>query len=162
MALIDDLSADVGELDLKRRKLLAMVTSSTFAIAGFGTAITMVSYLRPNVLFEPPTKFSVGRPEEIPVGQLLVLPEQRIYVVHLAEGFVALNAACTHLGCMTRYEAADQRVSCPCHGSVFSLDGKVTDGPAPKPLERRMLELADGQLIVDVAAEAPEDFMLEV
>jgi cytochrome b6-f complex iron-sulfur subunit len=162
MALIDDLAADLGESELKRRKVLSVITSSTFAVAGLGTAITMVSYLRPNVLFEPPTKFSVGRPEEIPVGTLLVMPEQKIYVVHLETGFIALSAACTHLGCMTRYEEDHERLACPCHGSVFSLDGTVTDGPAPKPLERRMIELADGQLVVDVAADAPDDFVLEV
>jgi nitrite reductase/ring-hydroxylating ferredoxin subunit len=162
MALIDDLSADVGEIELERRKLLSVVTAGTFAIAGLGTAITMVSYLRPNVLFEPPTKFSVGKPEDIAEGSLIVMPEQKIYVVHVAEGFVALSAECTHLGCMTRFEEADKKLSCPCHGSVFSLDGAVAAGPAPKPLERRVLELEDGQLVVDVAAEAPEDFVLKV
>ena len=162
MALIDDLSADVGELDLERRKLLAVVTGGTFAIAGLGTAITIVSFLRPNVLFEPPSKFTVGRPDDIAKGQLVVMPEQKIYVVHVDDGFVALSAACTHLGCMTRYEEAKKKLTCPCHGSVFSLDGKVAAGPAPKPLERRQLEIKDGLLVVDVTMAAADDFVLKV
>lgn len=162
MPLIDDLRADVGPEALKRRKFLGVLTGSTFAIAGIGTSITMVSYLRPNVLFEPPTKFSVGRPEDIPVGMLIVMPEQKIYVVHAEEGFIAMSAVCTHLGCMTRYEEADKRLVCPCHGSVFSTSGVVTEGPAPRQLERRELQLEDGQLIVDTAMPVDDDFVLKV
>ena len=162
MPLIDDLRADVGPEVLKRRKFLGVLTGSTFAIAGIGTSITAVSYLRPNVLFEPPTKFSAGKPEEIPVGKLIVMPEQQVYVVHAAEGFIALSAVCTHLGCMTRYEEAKQQLVCPCHGSVFSTSGVVDGGPAPKPLQRMHLELKDGQLIVDVGTLAEDDFVLKV
>ncbi len=162
MPLIDDLRADVGDDVLRRRKFLGVLTGSTFAIAGIGTTITMVGYLRPNVLFEPPTKFSVGRPEDIPVGALVVLPEQKLYIVHAEEGFIALSAVCTHLGCMTRYEQAEERLVCPCHGSVFSTSGVVTEGPAPKALERRHIELKDGVLVVDTATTTADDFVLEV
>ncbi len=162
MALIDDLQADVSPEALRRRRLLGVLTGSTFAIAGIGTTITMVSFLRPNVLFEPPTKFRVGGPEEIPLGMLVVMPEQQIYVVHADEGFIAMSAVCTHLGCMTRYDEADERVVCPCHGSVFSKTGAVTSGPAPRPLDRRYMELKDGQLVVDVGVEVDKDFVLKV
>lgn len=160
--LIDDLKADVGPDVLKRRKFLGVLTGSTFAIAGVGTSITAVSYLRPNVLFEPPTKFSAGKPEEIPVGTLIVMPAQKIYVMHAEDGFVAMSAVCTHLGCMTRYEEANKRLVCPCHGSVFSTSGVVSEGPAPKPLQRMHLELKDGQLIVDTGTPAADDFVLKV
>jgi nitrite reductase/ring-hydroxylating ferredoxin subunit len=162
MPLIDDLRADVGDDVLKRRKFLGVITGSTFAIAGIGTTITMVSYLRPNVLFEPPSKFVVGKPGDIPLGALIVMPEQKLYIVHAEEGFVAMSAVCTHLGCMTRYEQAEERLVCPCHGSVFSTTGQVTGGPAPKPLGRRHLELKDGELVVDTAVVAEEDFVLKV
>lgn len=162
MPLIDDLRANVGPEVLKRRKFLGVLTGSTFAIAGIGTSITAVSYLRPNVLFEPPTKFPVGKPEEIPVGMLIVMPAQKIYVVHAEEGFIAMSAVCTHLGCMTRYDQANKRLVCPCHGSVFSTAGVVSDGPAPKPLGRMHIELKDGQLIVDTGTPAADDFALKV
>lgn len=161
MPLVDDLDADVPAEILTRRKALGTITGATFAIAGLGTTITAVSYLRPNVLYEPPTRFKVGRPEDIPLGTLIVMPDQRLYVVHSAEGFVALSSVCTHLGCMTRYEKAQQSVFCPCHGSRFDQAGAVKEGPAPKPLARHKIELVDGELVVDIGESVADDFSLE-
>jgi cytochrome b6-f complex iron-sulfur subunit len=45
---------------------------------------------------------------------------------------VALSSICTHAGCTVRF--ASTRMSCPCHGSLFGLDGSVQRGPATRPL----------------------------
>lgn len=47
----------------------------------------------------------------------------------------ALNAICTHLGCVVPWSEADNKFICPCHASQYSPDGTVIRGPAPLPLE---------------------------
>lgn len=160
MSLVDDLESDVPGEELDRREALGRITGVAMGLAGVGTVFTTIRYLQPNVLFEPPTRFGVGRPEEIPVGTLLVLPEQKLYVGHAEEGFFAMSSVCTHLGCMTRYIPEQGGIFCPCHGSRFDTSGAVTGGPAPKPLPRLRLTLADGELIVDVRASVAADEFL--
>ncbi|KAF6002301.1 Cytochrome b6-f complex iron-sulfur subunit 1, cyanelle [Cyanidiococcus yangmingshanensis] len=49
------------------------------------------------------------------------------------EGY-ALNAVCTHLGCVVPWNAAQNKFICPCHGSQYDRTGKVVRGPAPLSL----------------------------
>jgi cytochrome b6-f complex iron-sulfur subunit len=63
---------------------------------------------------------------------------------------VALKTVCTHLGCTPNWLEAEQKFKCPCHGSGFYKDGINFEGPAPRPLERYAIRIADdGQLEVD-------------
>lgn len=48
--------------------------------------------------------------------------------------FVAVSSICTHQGCTVRFVST--QFSCPCHGSLFALDGTVTRGPATRPLTK--------------------------
>ena len=52
----------------------------------------------------------------------------------------ALSARCTHLGCIVEWNSAERSWDCPCHGSRFGTDGRVLQGPAVAPLERREIE----------------------
>jgi menaquinol-cytochrome c reductase iron-sulfur subunit len=51
-------------------------------------------------------------------------------------GVVAFSPNCTHLGCIYHWDEQSKDFMCPCHNSVFSIDGKVVSGPAPRPLDR--------------------------
>jgi Rieske Fe-S protein len=50
-------------------------------------------------------------------------------------GLRLLGAACTHVGCVVRWNGFERCWDCPCHGSQFSIDGEPLQGPAHRPLE---------------------------
>ena len=60
--------------------------------------------------------------------------------------YIALSKICTHQACTVQYSQAQGQVICPCHGSVFSTDGSVIEGPAGAPLQEYNTEL-DGDTL---------------
>jgi cytochrome b6-f complex iron-sulfur subunit len=139
-----------------RREFCVATGLAACALAASGASVVLADFLKPRVLFEPPTAFSAGLPDAIEVGSVVTNVEQRVYVIRLAEGFRALSAVCTHLGCITRFQPERNIIACPCHGSQFTLAGDVVAGPAPRPLRWLQMSLSEkGELIVDTAVEVP-------
>jgi len=116
--------------------------------AGTATA----RFMFPNVLFEPPSSFRAGRPDQFQIGLVDESFKEAfgVWLVRDQEGIYALSTICTHLGCTPNWLAAEQKFKCPCHGSGFYITGINFEGPAPRPLERYAIRLAeDGQVFVD-------------
>jgi menaquinol-cytochrome c reductase iron-sulfur subunit len=56
---------------------------------------------------------------------------------------------CPHLGCYYNWNPASSRFECPCHGSVYSPDGTVLGGPAPRRLDTLPTKIENGKLYVE-------------
>ena len=61
---------------------------------------------------------------------------QDIIVFNDGNEIKVLSSVCTHQGCTVSYNAANNQLPCPCHGSLFSATGSVVNGPAEAPLKK--------------------------
>jgi Rieske Fe-S protein len=59
-----------------------------------------------------------------------------IFLDREGSGYRALSATCAHLGCRVKWDGADAKFKCPCHGGVYDREGNVLAGPPPRGLER--------------------------
>ncbi len=133
-----------------RRQFFVRLGTAAVAVAGLGTSVFAFQYLSPNVLYEPPLVVNAGKPEMYPPESVTLDVANRIYIVHSPQGFYALDAVCTHLGCVTAWKPDQHIIACPCHGSKFHPDGTKIEGPAPKPLPWKRVWVSDeGNLMVD-------------
>jgi len=128
----------------------------SLSIAAAGTAVFAYQFLSPNVLYEPSPVVNAGKPEGYPMDSVTLDVNSGIYLIHVKEGFFALGAVCTHLGCLTTWKPELGIIACPCHGSKFEQSGKKIEGPAPKPLPWKRIWLSDdGDLLVDRSIDVP-------
>lgn len=79
--------------------------------------------------FDPTGLPSVGAPPQWN-------PSGRFHVSNTENGLLALYGVCTHLGCLPKWVASNNRFECPCHGSKFEGNGSYIEGPAPRGLDR--------------------------
>ena len=150
-------AADDASPLMSRRGWLGL-SWGAFTAATAGCLAATGRFMFPNVLNEPPQEFTIGFPDEYVDGVderwkdrfgvwIIRTPFD---IVHESSGFYALFSTCTHLGCTPNWLAAENKFKCPCHGSGFRPTGINFEGPAPRPLERARIVLAeDGQILVD-------------
>ena len=140
------------------RRAWLVIAWGAFTAASAAALAATGRFMFPNVINEPPQQFRIGLPADYGMGVderfketmgvwVIRTPQD---VVQNASGFYALISTCTHLGCTPNYLAAENKFKCPCHGSGFRTTGINFEGPAPRPLERARIVLADdGQILVD-------------
>ena len=151
-ASIGETQNDNEKMDRKNFIRWLSIGWLAFVAATGGFFTSMIRFLFPNVLFEPPQSFKIGYPKDFEVGKvdLRFKKQHNIWVVRNDDGIYALSTVCTHLGCTPNWLSTERKFKCPCHGSGFRFSGINFEGPAPRPLERFKIHLAsDGQIIVD-------------
>ncbi|WP_051317266.1 FAD-dependent oxidoreductase [Ectobacillus panaciterrae] len=90
-------------------------------------------------LLEGKLEFPLRTPEELVTGEgsVVRVDGKRAGAYKDDEGVLHIvDTTCTHLGCEVEWNRGDRTWDCPCHGSRFSIDGDVIEGPAQKPLKK--------------------------
>jgi len=96
------------------------------------------------------SRVRVGDAGAIPVGQgrLVLVHDDPVWIVHLARGFAAVSALCTHRGCIVRWADAGRVFHCPCHEGLFDEEGNVLAGLPRSPLQRYPVGVVGGEVFV--------------
>ena len=111
---------EAGE-ELNRREFFVKLGLGSLSIAAAGTTVFAYQFLSPNVLYEPSPIVNAGKPESYAVDSVTLDVNSGIYLVHAQEGFFALSAVCTHLGCLTAWKPELGIIACPCRPRAISL-----------------------------------------
>jgi len=86
-------------------------------------------------------------------GSLVVENPEKVIVVRDpadATKVLALTANCNHKNCTVEWKAADSTFVCPCHQSIFALDGTLQTGPATEPLKPLTATIEGDQILVSL------------
>jgi cytochrome b6-f complex iron-sulfur subunit len=81
--------------------------------------------------------------EETTAGKVLVIKDPSN-----TSKIIAVNPTCSHKGCIVGWNQDQSSFVCPCHGSKYASDGKVTNGPAQKPLPTYTAKVEANEVLV--------------
>ena len=155
----------IGVLTTTRRKFLKVFTAGLCSIVGIalgipfiGTLVGKSSALKKKVSMAKVievSNLSVGQPSR--VNFLWQEKDAYIYetvvhsvwaIEHNPTNVTVFSPICPHAGCYYNWDSEAHQFHCPCHGSVFSINGEVLGGPAPRPLDNLPHEIKDDKLYV--------------
>ena len=90
-------------------------------------------------------------------GWRILSEKSTAWAVKLASGeVIAFAPQCTHLGCAYHWDDPKKQFLCPCHTSVFSIDGRVISGPAPRPLDQFETKVQNNKLMLGEIRESKD------
>jgi cytochrome b6-f complex iron-sulfur subunit len=127
--------------DLSRRDFLKLARNGFLYLSGALALSGLLRFLDYDPNPAPQTEFDLGLASNYPLHSRTLLSNPPAVLLHTENGFAALSLVCTHLGCTV--EKKDENFTCPCHGSRFNMDGKVSHGPADEPLPSLRVEVTD-------------------
>lgn len=156
---------------MHRRKLLAAVMGVGGAfLSGIIAIPTLLAAFSP--VFQRRSQEAwraAGRLEDFPVDEIVLavvqvgrgdwaksLDEKGVYVSRKSGGeVVVFSRSCTDLSCPVHFDAGSECFFCPCHGGIFSKDGRPMSGPPKVPLYRYRHRVRNGELEIDLRSLPP-------
>jgi menaquinol-cytochrome c reductase iron-sulfur subunit len=147
----------------RRRFLMAMMVVSSFIIS----LILGIPFIGALVK----SRFSAQKDQWVKISEISTIPtaepvrinfsrrEQDAFLVqtavhsvwvvkHSENDITAFSPICPHAGCYYNWDVQRRLFECPCHGSVFKIDGPVVSGPAPRPLDALPVKIENGELFI--------------
>lgn len=142
-------ASETEQLDsAARRRLLAWLAGGTLGLTALAGVRVSVRFMTPPITTQPPAPVVVPIANAPAANLGVYIPPARAYLMRDAQGYYAMSATCTHLGCLV--EQSGGALQCPCHGSQFNHMGEVTTGPATSPLPHYAVAWDDnGDLVID-------------
>jgi cytochrome b6-f complex iron-sulfur subunit len=103
---------------------------------------------------------TIGKVSDLPVvgSDPVNYPKVKLWLTNTEGGISAVYKVCTHLGCLYNWNAQEGKFICPCHGSQFESDGDYIQGPAPRSLDRFVVQAVDpdtGEILAETAGDEP-------
>ena len=160
----DHSTADVG-LAATRRGFMKGFTGMLVVLCSVLVGVPLIgSFIGPAFRKLNPHWMKVGEIAALPLGQPVDLAsadvqadayiretvDRHIWAIRrFAAEVTVFSPICPHLGCRFDWDPSTKTFRCPCHGSVYSLDGKVLGGPAPRPLDTLPAKIEKGELYVE-------------
>ena len=159
---------------ITRKQFLGKALGGTFGAFMGIQALAWLGFLWPKVSGGFGSKVDAGKIGDLK-NQIIqadgsvipaFIPEARAYVLPfsestagdsqftdgstIADGLVAVYQRCVHLGCRVPWCNSSQGFECPCHGSKYNMVGEYYAGPAPRNLDRFVVNVSSaGKLIID-------------
>jgi nitrite reductase/ring-hydroxylating ferredoxin subunit len=136
---------------VQRRQFTKFLVLTSFGMVA-GNGWILLKALTAEERHEWP-RATVGRVSEIAPGTVRFFnyPTEKdpcILVRRTNGEFTAFSQKCTHLSCAVYYAAEKDRLECPCHEGYFSAaNGRVLQGPPPRPLPKVLLEQQGDDLL---------------
>jgi len=148
-----------------RREFLKRITGLMSALVAVAVGIPLIgAIVGPSFRSKKPRWAKVGDLRSVPMGQpvnmkfpfetedayLRETVIQNVWVIkHSPSEITAFSPICPHLGCHYNWHPETGEFACPCHGSIYSITGKVIGGPAPRPLDTLPTKLEGETLFVE-------------
>ncbi len=90
-------------------------------------------------LIEGKLEFIIKTPEDLAndEGDIVLINGKRAGCYRDQDGQLhQVDSTCTHMGCEVNWNSGERTWDCPCHGSRYSIDGEVLEGPSVEPLRK--------------------------
>lgn len=135
-----------------RRNFLASLLGLSFLATLAGVLTPVIAFLWPpeRGAGAGGERVSAGTTADLPAGKakIVSVANKAILVMNTGEGIKAVDATCTHLGCIVFWNEKQQVIACPCHAAYFTANGAIISGPPPAPLPVVSVQVEGDEIFV--------------